>query len=86
VLLDVREPYEWRIAHIEGAQLVPLRTLPGRVQDFDRGSSIVLYCHMGVRSLQALDVMRQAGFENVSHLKGGIDAWSAEVDPSVVRY
>jgi rhodanese-related sulfurtransferase len=67
VLVDVREPMEWRIARLPGATLV-------------------LYCHHGVRSLQALEHLRRAGFTRLRNLSGGIDAWSREVDPSVPRY
>ena len=86
VLVDVREPQEHAIAHIEGARLVPLGTLPARISELDSSQPIVLFCHHGIRSRMALDFMRRAGFAKVRHLRGGIDAWSSDVDPTVPRY
>jgi adenylyltransferase/sulfurtransferase len=86
VLIDVREPNEWRIAHIEGATLIPLGTLLARVSELDTSRLVVLQCHSGVRSMAALQFLHQAGFRKLRNLKGGIDAWSREVDPSVPRY
>ena len=85
-IVDVREPHEERIARIAGATLIPLRTLPARLGELDRRREIVLMCHHGVRSRQALEFLRREGFANVRNLSGGIDAWSREVDPSVSRY
>jgi adenylyltransferase/sulfurtransferase len=86
VLLDVREPHEHAIAHIEGARLVPLRSLPSRIGELDPSQPVVLYCHHGQRSRMALEFMRRSGFTRTRHLRGGIDAWSREVDPTVPRY
>ena len=86
LLVDVREPGEHAVARIEGAILVPLRTLPARVGELDSRREIVLHCHHGVRSLQALQFLRQAGYPRLLNLRGGIDAWSREVDPAVPRY
>jgi adenylyltransferase/sulfurtransferase len=86
VLLDVREPHEWEIAHIEGAALVPLGQLPARLRELDAHAELVTYCHHGMRSMQALQLLRGAGFERVRSLAGGIDAWAAEVDPGMARY
>jgi adenylyltransferase/sulfurtransferase len=86
VLVDVREPQEHAIARIEGARLVPLGTLPARISELDSSQPIVLFCHHGIRSRTALDFMRRAGFAKVRHLRGGIDAWSSDVDPTVPRY
>jgi adenylyltransferase/sulfurtransferase len=86
MLLDVREPHEHRIARIEGAVLIPLRTLPGRLAELDRDREIVVLCHRGARSLNALEILRLAGFARVVSLKGGIEAWSKEVDSKVPRY
>lgn len=85
-LLDVREPYEWRIARIEGARLIPLAQLGARLQELDRDRDIVLYCHHGFRSLTAGEFLVAQGFPRVWNLSGGIDRWSAEVDPSVATY
>jgi adenylyltransferase/sulfurtransferase len=85
-LIDVREPYEWRIARIEGARMIPLGQLGARLGELDRGREIVLYCHHGVRSLTAGEFLVAQGFTRVWNLSGGIDRWSAEVDPSVATY
>jgi adenylyltransferase/sulfurtransferase len=86
-LIDVREPAEWAIARIEGARLIPLGELPARLAEIPLDADIVLYCHHGVRSLRARAFLRQsAGCERVWSLRGGIDAWSADVDPGVPRY
>ena len=86
LLLDVREPFEWGIAHIEGARLIPLGELPARVRELDGHAEIVTYCHHGVRSRNAVEILRAAGFPDVRSLAGGIDAWSTEVDRGIARY
>jgi molybdopterin/thiamine biosynthesis adenylyltransferase/rhodanese-related sulfurtransferase len=86
LLLDVREPQEFEICRIDGALLLPLGTLPATLGALDDRAAIVTYCHKGVRSLKALEVLQSAGFANVRSLRGGIDAWSRAVDPSVPRY
>ncbi len=80
-LIDVREPYEWDESHIEGAVLIPQDEFyDGRAQEkISRDLPIVLYCHLGVRSAHALSALRQSGFENVSHLLGGIVSWDEHV-------
>ncbi len=86
LLLDVREPDEYEIARIEGAKLIPLGELPERIGGFERNLEIVIHCHSGVRSANAVQLMRDAGFEKVFNLTGGIDAWSQEIDENVPRY
>jgi len=86
VVIDVREPHEYEIARIDGARLIPLSELPGRLRELDGRAAIVTHCHHGVRSLQALALLKGAGFANVRSLQGGIDAWSVAVDPEVPRY
>ena len=86
VLLDVREPHEYEIAHIEGVTFIPLGELPGRLRELDDHAEIVTYCHHGARSLKAVEILRAAGFAKVRSLRGGIDAWAASVDPSLPRY
>lgn len=85
-LIDVREPHEWEIAHIPGAELVPLGQFAAHMNEFDSAEEIVLQCKTGARSMKALDLLRGAGFRKVKNLKGGITAWSREVDPSVPTY
>lgn len=86
MLLDVREPWEFRIAHIEGSELVPLRQLPYHAGKLDPEREIVVICHHGVRSQQAARFLEQNGFENVINLAGGINAWSQDVDAEVALY
>ncbi len=87
-LIDIREPFEWNIANLgeHGARLISLGDLPDAMDDLDRDQDIVLYCRSGSRSQQALEYMRAAGFERVSHLRGGITAWATEIDPAMPTY
>jgi adenylyltransferase/sulfurtransferase len=86
VLIDVREPHEYRICNIPGAKLVPLGEFPKHVDEFDVDADIVIHCRSGVRSAKACGVLRQAGFKRVRNMVGGILAWSDKVDPSVPKY
>jgi sulfur-carrier protein adenylyltransferase/sulfurtransferase len=86
ILIDVREPHEWEICRIPGATLIPLGQLPDRLNEIDGHQEVVTHCHTGVRSMRALEILRAAGFAKVRSLRGGIDAWSTDVDPSVPRY
>jgi sulfur-carrier protein adenylyltransferase/sulfurtransferase len=84
-VLDVREPHEYQICNING-HLIPLGELPQRVHELDSSREIVAHCKSGKRSAQAVEFLRNAGFRKISNLKGGILAWSDEVDPSVPKY
>jgi rhodanese-related sulfurtransferase len=87
VLLDVREPWEYQTAHVEGSLLMPMGEIPSRAfQELDPETHIVTICHSGVRSLNVAVWMRNQGFENTQSLQGGIDAWSRLVDPAIPRY
>ncbi|MGD1054996.1 MAG: ThiF family adenylyltransferase [Nitrososphaerales archaeon] len=86
VLVDVREPREYELCHLEGARLLPLGQLPARMGELDKRSEIIVYCHVGVRSTQAVSFLRRAGFLNVRNLLGGIDAWAREADSKMPRY
>lgn len=86
LIIDVREPWEFAIGRLPGARLLPGSTLASTDVSFLRDRPAVLYCHSGVRSAQWLQWLRSRGYDRVSHLRGGIDAWSLEVDPSVPRY
>jgi len=87
VLLDVREPWEFQAAHIQGSMLMPMGDVPSRAfQELDPEARIVAICHHGVRSMNVAVWLRNQGFDNAQSLRGGIDAWSAEVDPTVPRY
>jgi adenylyltransferase/sulfurtransferase len=85
-LVDVREPHEWAICRIEGARLVPLGTLAERLHEFDSSRTYVLHCKSGARSAKAVGVLRSAGFRRLLNLRGGVLAWSREVDPSLPTY
>ena len=85
-LIDVREPHEYEIAHIEGSTLIPLGQLPDRVSELDSADETVMYCHTGGRSARATAFLRGLGYRKVRNLEGGIDAWAVEVDPSMNRY
>jgi len=86
VLLDVREPWEFERARIAGAQLVPMREVPGRLDEIDQGKPVVAICHHGGRSMQIALFLEKAGYNNVHNLVGGVDAWSRMVDPAVPLY
>jgi adenylyltransferase/sulfurtransferase len=86
LLLDVRERPEASFASLPGSVLIPLGELPDRVSELDPAEPVVVYCHHGVRSARALEVLEKAGFARARHLTGGIDAWSVTVDPTVPRY
>jgi rhodanese-related sulfurtransferase len=86
-LIDVRELWEFEAAHIEGSVLMPMGDVPARAhQELDPDERLVVLCHHGQRSLNVTAWLRNQGFENVQSLRGGIDAWSAEIDPLVARY
>jgi len=85
-VLDVREPYEHQIARIPGARLVPMSALPQRATELDPNQSYYIHCHAGVRSLQALRFLRERGLQRLKSVKGGITAWSDEIDPTVPKY
>jgi rhodanese-related sulfurtransferase len=86
ILLDVREPWEHDAAKIDGSLLMPMGQVAARVQELDPDAHIVTICHAGVRSLNVAIWLRNEGLENVQSLRGGIDAWSREIDPKVPRY
>ncbi len=86
-LIDVREPHEYEIARIPGAKLIPLGEIVSRIDEIEKGRTTVVQCKGGVRSAKAIGYLKNAGFEGrLINLKGGIGAWSAEVDPTVPRY
>ena len=85
-LLDVREPWEFQLAHIEGSELLPMQTIPDQVDQLDRSHPTVVICHHGTRSLQVVAFLERLGFENLHNLQGGIDAWARQVDTRVALY
>ena len=86
VLVDVRERWEWDIGHIAGSRLIPLGTLAAQVDALPKDAEVVLYCQHGARSRQAALFLQDAGFAKARSMKGGIAAWSREVDSSVPQY
>jgi sulfur-carrier protein adenylyltransferase/sulfurtransferase len=86
LLIDVREPEEWAIAHLPGAHLIPKAEIAERVDEITRAREVVLYCRSGARSAQAARLLLDLGFNQVRSLNGGINAWSERVDPSVPQY
>jgi sulfur-carrier protein adenylyltransferase/sulfurtransferase len=85
-LIDVREPFEFEIAQIDGAKLIPLGEIADRLGELDREQPIIIHCHSGMRSAQAVRLLQQHGFAKVYNLEGGIDAWSDQVDSNVPKY
>jgi rhodanese-related sulfurtransferase len=86
-LIDVREPWEFETTRIEGSVLMPMGDVPARAhQELDPDEHLVVVCHHGMRSMNVTVWLRNQGFEQAQSLRGGIDAWSAEVDPTVSRY
>jgi molybdopterin/thiamine biosynthesis adenylyltransferase/rhodanese-related sulfurtransferase/molybdopterin converting factor small subunit len=86
LLLDVREPHEHKICNIPAAKLIPLGEVPQRLHELDKDADIVVHCKSGMRSAKACGILKQAGFQHVRNMKGGILAWSDKVDPSVPKY
>jgi adenylyltransferase/sulfurtransferase len=86
-VVDVREPDEWAICRIPGAELIPLSQFAQRgPEELDEDANVVVYCHHGMRSAKAQAFLRQRGFARVRNLDGGIDAWAARLDPAMRRY
>jgi rhodanese-related sulfurtransferase len=86
-MVDVREPFEHQQAHIEGAELIPMRSVPQSLESLRGVSGLtVVFCHHGIRSLQVTEWLRRQGVANCLSMAGGIDRWSREIDPAVPRY
>ncbi|HXR40409.1 MAG TPA: rhodanese-like domain-containing protein [Terracidiphilus sp.] len=86
-LIDVREPWEFATARIDGSVAMPMGDLPARVhQELDPDDHLVIVCHHGLRSMNVAVWLRNQGYEQAQSLRGGLEAWSAEVDPAVPRY
>ena len=85
-VIDVREPDEYQIAHVIGVPLIPLNTLPQRFTDLDPNQAIYVHCKSGIRSLKAVKFLQEQGFKYAKSVKGGINAWSDEIDHNVPKY
>jgi len=86
LLLDVREPWEFAICHIDSSRLLPMREIPNAVDDLDNEQEIVVICHTGVRSLQVCYYLQHEGFEKVMNLTGGVHAWATTIDSQMPTY
>jgi adenylyltransferase/sulfurtransferase len=86
-IIDVREPHEYEVARIPGSRLIPLGQVVSRMSEIDPARETVVHCKMGGRSAKAIEALKKAGFTGrLVNLKGGITAWSTDVDPGVPRY
>ena len=85
-VIDVREPDEYQIAHVDGVPLFPLSTLPQRFTELDANQQYFIHCKSGVRSMKALKFLREQGFKYLKSVKGGISAWADEIDHNVPKY
>ena len=86
VLIDVREPWEFSTCHIEGSQLMPLQSVPSRVEEIPTDKDIVLVCHHGNRSQRVAQWLEQAGYSRLFNLSGGVEGWATDVEPTMPRY
>lgn len=86
LLLDVREPSEFSICRIDGAQLIPMRQVPNKIADLDHDRETVVICHHGIRSHQVAIFLERYGFSKLINLSGGVAAWAREIDPSMPTY
>jgi len=86
-LIDVREQWEFATTHVEGSALIPMGEIPARAQnELQSGERLIVMCHHGVRSMNVTVWLRRQGYEQAQSMRGGIDAWSREVDSKVARY
>lgn len=86
VLLDVRENWEYETCHIAGSTLMPMNTIPARIDDLDEDAAIVCICHHGARSMQVAAFLERNGFGKMTNLTGGIHAWAVQVDGAMPKY
>ncbi len=86
LFVDVREKWEFETSWIDGAVLVPMREIPSNLAKFEEADNIILFCHHGIRSLDAAAWLRSQDIAGAKSMAGGIDRWSAEIDPKIPRY
>jgi rhodanese-related sulfurtransferase len=84
--IDVREPHEYEIVHLDDSTLMPMNQVIERVSEIPQTGNVVVLCKVGARSAEVLRWLHSVGLTNTKHLAGGIDAWAAQVDPSLPRY
>lgn len=85
-ILDVREPWEYEICRIPGAQSLPMQEIPARFRELPQDGDVVVVCHHGMRSLQVANYLAAAGFNRVYNLSGGVAAWAEQIDPAMRNY
>lgn len=85
-LLDVREPWEYEQCHLAGAKLMPMHTVPARLNELDADADVVVICHHGGRSMQVAMFLERNGFGSIYNLAGGVNAWAHDVDPGMRKY
>ncbi|MCI0400557.1 MAG: sulfurtransferase [Gammaproteobacteria bacterium] len=86
LVIDVREPWEYKVCHIEGSRHIPMAQIAASKDKLQPDVETVVICHHGTRSFQVANYLEQSGFSRVSNLEGGIDAWAREVDPDMPQY
>ena len=86
LVVDVREPYEMEICALSGARHIPMRQIPEQLSSLPRDKHLLLLCHHGARSRHVTEFLRDRGFPATSNVDGGIDAWAAEIEPTMRRY
>jgi len=86
ILLDVREPNEYQICHIAGAQLIPMNQIPARIEELAQDAEIICICHHGGRSMKVASFLEGNGFSHLTNLTGGMHAWALQVDQSMPTY
>jgi rhodanese-related sulfurtransferase len=86
LLLDVREPWEYRIVHLQDSRLLPMRQVPAELETLDKDQEVIVICHHGIRSRQVARFLDSRGFSNVVNLAGGLDAWARYTDTSLATY
>lgn len=86
LLIDVREPFERDICKIDGAEAIPMRQIPENLDSLPHDRHLLIHCHHGGRSMRLTQYLRANGFERVSNVAGGIDAWALEIQPGMARY
>ena len=85
-LLDVREPHEFEYCHIAGSRLLPMKSIPSRLNEIPKGQTIITICHHGIRSQQVTQFLSQNGFSDIFNLDGGVHAWASNVDDAMPTY
>ena len=85
-IIDVREPWEYELCHIEGTLHIPMGQIPARLAELASDRPLIVLCHHGMRSLQVAHYLLSQGYQDVTNLNGGIDAWARDVDPALALY